>query len=98
MPCNRSNLPNRSDKQPLFITDINHEATFEDQEIEDARKKRDSTMSEALKIAKGIQASSKLLLIHFSQRYISFKHFGPQLQDLNSILMGLATDELWTLF
>jgi ribonuclease BN (tRNA processing enzyme) len=74
-----------------------HEATFADEDIGDARKKRHSTMSEALKIAEGIPAS-KLLLSHFSQRYISLKHSDSQLQESNSVLMGLATDGLWTSF
>ena len=45
-----------------------HEATFDDSMIDDAKKKRHSTVSEALKVASDMQAYV-VVLTHFSQRY-----------------------------
>lgn len=53
-----------------------HEATFEAGMDEDARKKRHSTVSEALSVARQCGAEHTLLT-HFSQRYPKF----PSLQD-----------------
>ncbi|CAI4217971.1 unnamed protein product [Parascedosporium putredinis] len=45
-----------------------HEATFEDDKAGDAKAKKHSTMSEALGVAKKMEAK-RVLLTHFSQRY-----------------------------
>ncbi|KAG7341250.1 ribonuclease Z [Nitzschia inconspicua] len=68
-----------------------HEATFSDQDMENAEKKKHSTLGEAVQVASDIPAS-KLLLTHFSQRYVSL--------DTNdyarsTLPMGLAADGLW---
>ena len=46
-----------------------HEATFEDADQDQAEKKKHSTVSEAIHVASQIGAS-RVLLSHFSQRYI----------------------------
>ena len=61
-PC--KNLVNAGLNATLLI----HEATFDDSMIEDAKKKRHSTVSEALKVASDMQAYA-VILTHFSQRY-----------------------------
>lgn len=45
-----------------------HEATLDDELINDARTKKHSTMSEALRVARDMRAR-RVLLTHFSQRY-----------------------------
>lgn len=47
-----------------------HEATFEDTDQDQAHKKKHSTVSEAISVSSQIEAS-RLLLTHFSQRYVS---------------------------
>jgi len=47
-----------------------HEATFDDAEIEMSRRKKHSTVQEALQVGRDIDAG-RLLLTHFSQRYDS---------------------------
>jgi ribonuclease Z len=46
-----------------------HEATFDDDRAEDARRKRHSTVGEALRVARDMQVKDLVLLTHFSQRY-----------------------------
>ena len=46
-----------------------HEATFDDSRRDDARKKRHSTIGEALKVAKDMGVRGFTVLTHFSQRY-----------------------------
>ena len=46
-----------------------HEATFEDDLIEEAKEKRHSTIGEAMIVAKDMKADF-ILLTHFSQRYL----------------------------
>jgi ribonuclease BN (tRNA processing enzyme) len=88
-----------------------HEATFADDEIENAQKKKHSTISEALRVASDILAS-QVLLTHFSQRYISLRvpatidsavsssNMGRSASSLppllcNDVPVGLAADGLW---
>lgn len=47
-----------------------HEATFGDRDQDQAQKKKHSTVSEAISVASQIEAS-RVLLTHFSQRYLS---------------------------
>ena len=61
-PC--TNLINAG----LNATVLIHEATFDDTMMDDAIKKRHSTVSEALNVGKSMQAYS-VILTHFSQRY-----------------------------
>ena len=61
-PC--KNLVNAGLNATLLI----HEATFDDSMLDDAKKKRHSTVSEALKVASDMQAYA-VILTHFSQRY-----------------------------
>jgi len=52
----------------LNATVLIHEATFDDSMVESAKKKRHSTVSEALSIGRQMHARS-IVLTHFSQRY-----------------------------
>eukprot|EP00505_MAST-04D_sp_SCG-Rhode-Island_P004806 Stramenopile-MAST_4_protein_4806 len=52
----------------LNATVLIHEATFDDSMVESAKKKRHSTVSEALSIGHQMHARS-IVLTHFSQRY-----------------------------
>ncbi|KAJ1920472.1 hypothetical protein H4219_001309 [Mycoemilia scoparia] len=54
-----------------------HEATLEDKLLMDAIKKRHTTVSEAVAVAKHAESSS-LLLTHFSQRYIGYARWNPK--------------------
>ena len=66
-----------------------HEATFEDKEQDQAEKKKHSTVGEALQIASEIPAT-RVLLTHFSQRYISIESKAT----MPTIPMGIAMDGL----
>jgi len=46
-----------------------HEATFDDDRLQDARRKRHSTVGEATKAARDMRTKGLLVLTHFSQRY-----------------------------
>ncbi|PGG96276.1 hypothetical protein AJ79_09648 [Helicocarpus griseus UAMH5409] len=59
-----------------------HEATFEDDMVGDAKAKRHSTVSEALDVAKRMDAKN-VILTHFSQRYAN-KPTVPSIQALES--------------
>ena len=66
-----------------------HEATMEDQLVEEARLKFHSTTSEAIKI--GVDMNAKFtLLTHFSQRYAKIPVFNEQFNDR----VGLAFDNM----
>jgi ribonuclease BN (tRNA processing enzyme) len=73
-----------------------HEATFEDADSDNAQKKRHSTIGEAIRVASDIPAS-KVLLTHFSQRYISLQHASSKHSSTGNAAppVGLATDGLW---
>jgi ribonuclease BN (tRNA processing enzyme) len=70
-----------------------HEATFEDDDQEQAELKRHSTVSEAMSIAKDVGAT-RLLLTHFSQRYVSIQHGRPDSSWDGDCRLGLAMDGL----
>lgn len=72
-----------------------HEATFEDEEQEQAQRKKHSTVSEAIKVAKDIGAT-RLLLSHFSQRYVSLQTVPSTDADCSGAQfpVGLAMDGL----
>lgn len=61
-PCD--NLINYGQKATLLI----HEATFEDELIDEAKGKKHSTVSEAIEMSKKCDAY-RTILTHFSQRY-----------------------------
>ena len=65
-PC--KNLVNAGLNATLLI----HEATFDDSMVDDAKKKRHSTVSEALKVASDMQAYA-VVLTHFSQISADYK-------------------------
>jgi ribonuclease BN (tRNA processing enzyme) len=72
-----------------------HEATFADDEINQAKKKRHSTVGEAIGVARQIQ-SQACLLTHFSQRYPCTP---PDItknlsQTTDSLAVGFAVDGL----
>ena len=81
-----------------------HEATFEDEEQEQAEKKKHSTVSEAMMVATDIPAT-RVLLTHFSQRYISLNtdtttagstgNNNAKTISRTSIPVGFAMDGLW---
>jgi ribonuclease Z len=65
-----------------------HEATFEDNMLEEAEEKRHSTTSEAISAGRESQAYSTILT-HFSQRYPKI----PVIDDaFNSTHVGVAFD------
>lgn len=57
-----------------------HEATHEDDLAKEAKAKRHSTVSEALKIGRAMEAK-KIILTHFSQRYPKFPEVGGLSDD-----------------
>jgi len=69
-----------------------HEATFEDSEQEQAELKMHSTVSEAISVAKDVQAT-RLLLTHFSQRYVAIQSHLVAMSD-GKFRVGLAMDGL----
>ena len=70
-----------------------HEATFEDEDREQAELKKHSTVSEAVSVAKDVGAT-RLLLTHFSQRYVSLQSL-PVVSSSNAdFRLGLAMDGL----
>ncbi|KAI8109722.1 hypothetical protein M9434_001001 [Picochlorum sp. BPE23] len=70
-PCD--NLVRDGEGADLLI----HEATFEPEMIQDARRKRHSTLEEAVDVSHRMNAS-RTLLTHFSQRYPKFPTGFPQ--------------------
>lgn len=74
-----------------------HEATFEDGENDQAERKKHSTVSEAMMVARDI-GPSRVLLTHFSQRYISLQTLPAGANDDDSpptpFPVGLAMDGL----
>lgn len=64
-----------------------HEATFEPEMIQDARKKRHSTIDEAVEVSNRMNAS-RTVLTHFSQRYPKFPTGFPE----NDSKVGIAFD------
>ena len=60
------NLKSEDDSSPLLI--LIHEATFEGGLLEEAQKKKHSTVDEAIQVGRQLKARM-LLLTHFSQRY-----------------------------
>jgi ribonuclease Z len=85
-----------------------HEASFQDQDQEEAYKKKHSTVSEAIQVATDIPAT-RVLLTHFSQRNVSLRNNKKSTSDepedatratptpnsISSIPAGLAMDGLW---
>jgi ribonuclease Z len=70
-PCD--NLVRDGEGADLLI----HEATFEPEMIQDARRKRHSTLEEAVDVSDRMNAS-RTVLTHFSQRYPKFPTGFPQ--------------------
>ena len=82
-----------------------HEATFQEEEKASAEKKKHSTIKEAIQVGYDIPAS-RILLTHFSQRYVSLNHKTSATEDKDvshqpksslssnqlSIPVGLAMD------
>ncbi|SSD61196.1 related to Ribonuclease Z [Saccharomycodes ludwigii] len=76
----RPNIEHFSSKIGYNSDLLIHEATFDDTMQEDAYKKRHSTFSEVVSVAKAMKAK-KLLFTHFSQRY---PHF-PDIKNMNDM-------------
>ena len=78
-----------------------HEATFEPEMIHDARKKKHSTISEAIDIANRMNAK-RTILTHFSQRYPKFPKGLPDNKAVgvafDGFCMPLATMEFFPQF
>jgi ribonuclease BN (tRNA processing enzyme) len=75
-----------------------HEATFDPEMIQDARKKRHCTIAEAINIAKKMNAK-RTILTHFSQRYPKFPKGIPE-DSINMHCLSVAFDGYclpWTL-
>ncbi|KAK0096883.1 hypothetical protein PV326_004049 [Microctonus aethiopoides] len=68
-----------------------HEATMEDELMEEAKKKRHSTISEALTIGEEMNAKFTLLT-HFSQRYSKMPRLTNNTGILNNV--GIAFDNM----
>ncbi|KAG0093768.1 Zinc phosphodiesterase ELAC protein 2 [Podila epicladia] len=66
-----------------------HEATFEDDMVDEAIKKRHSTTKEAIEVGEGMEARA-VLLTHFSQRYPKIPKF-EQRED-RTIEIGICFD------
>ncbi|KAA8908848.1 beta-lactamase-like protein [Sphaerosporella brunnea] len=62
-----------------------HEATFDDELVEEAIAKKHSTINEAIKAGKNMGAR-KTALVHFSQRYPKAPTFGPD--DAADVVYG----------
>ena len=67
-----------------------HEATFHEEERDQAISKKHSTISEAIRIAHDIPAT-RVILSHFSQRYLSLEAVTKR----SCIPVGLAMDGCW---
>lgn len=67
-----------------------HEATFDDDKLEDAKRKRHSTISEALSVSSRMRAKHTILT-HFSQRYPAI-NINPGNGDITNI--SVANDFL----
>ncbi len=88
--CQRVAPPMAS--RPFFLL---HEATFEDTECEQAERKKHSTVCEALEVARKVGAS-RVLLTHFSQRYVSLQALttAESTSQSTAVPVGLAMDGL----
>lgn len=74
------------------VTCLIHEATFEDDLLDEAVKKKHSTIGEALRIAQDMKARTTILT-HFSQRYSklpNLRSIDPK--DLSVRQVGVASD------
>lgn len=83
MPC--TDLVQIGKKSNLLI----HEATFEDELVQEARIKTHSTFSEAIEIGQRMNAAFTLLT-HFSQRYAKL----PLINDKFTENVGIAFDHM----
>jgi ribonuclease BN (tRNA processing enzyme) len=70
-----------------FCDVLIHEATFEDDLIEDAKLKKHATISEALNVSTRMMVKGITILTHFSQRYSSLS------QDINDTNGADSTEE-----
>ncbi|TPX63921.1 hypothetical protein SpCBS45565_g06248 [Spizellomyces sp. 'palustris'] len=69
-----------------------HEATLEDDKVEEALEKRHCTTGEAIQVAKSMEAQN-LLLTHFSQRYPKIPILPNDVDDdLTQVKVGIAYD------
>lgn len=74
------------------VTCLVHEATFEDEKLDEAHKKKHSTIAEALLIASEAEAETTILT-HFSQRYPRVPVLtDAQLEQLSDRRVGVAVD------
>ena len=78
-----------------------HEATFQEEEQEEALKRKHSTVAEAIQIAADIPAN-RVLLTHFSQRYVSMTStidrqplVSFETSSRRNVPVGFAMDGLW---
>lgn len=88
----------------LGVTCLIHEATFENDKLDEAVKKRHSTLEEALQVSQDMKAKSTILT-HLSQRYPKL----PALKDIDGIdfsdknigfgtdLMRIKIKDIWKL-
>ncbi|KAG0341979.1 tRNAse Z trz4, mitochondrial, partial [Podila humilis] len=82
-------------------TVVLHEATFEDDMLDQAIKKRHSTTCEAIDVAQSMGAQA-VLLTHFSQRYPKVPQFDPRGREKLAIgicfdLMTIRLGDIWRL-
>lgn len=71
-----------------------HEATFDESEKHMSHAKKHSTVQEALKVARDVDAR-RLMLTHFSQRYDSVPAIAAESNQFNSrMAVGFALDGL----
>lgn len=74
------------------VTCLIHEATFENDKLDEAVKKKHSTFSEAIQISRDMQARTTILT-HFSQRYPKIPVSKDLIDlDLEAACIGLAND------
>lgn len=87
--CRKATLSEPSTRRFFLL----HEATFEDAERDQANRKKHSTVCEALEVASKIGAS-RVLLTHFSQRYVSLQALTTTESSKPALPVGLAIDGL----
>lgn len=89
-----------SQKTPVPVSVLLHEATFENEMQEDAIKKGHSTTKEAIEMGQQMGAKSTLLT-HFSQRYPKIPQLGKggEVGEVGICfdLMSVRFDQIWTL-
>lgn len=86
------------------VTCLIHEATFENEKVDEAAKKKHSTISEALQISEECRAISTILT-HFSQRYpkvpiltdVDYASFSQNRIGLAVDLMRVKIKDIWML-